>query len=195
MINEILISFALIRLAKEFVDAIYTNETNNWKSNLLSLCNTSYMIYAINSNYMNKNPSDAFYFTFSSMFYLLDSSRYTTKDILFWHHILTICVLFYIKNSPCIVLGEKLLLSFEIGNVPMAVIYGNKTYSNKSYRYLFNNKWVMTFDLFWYSIFRIVMPFLFIIHEKWYHIILCLVFVLPSCLWSYKKYKKILCVK
>ena len=167
----------------KYQNKIWINNNNNFLNAMLVVISIMYEKY----NSIVPTTNSMFYFSVTA-FYIFDMKRLEIYSLFWIHHILTIFMILTMKSQVDVYymeIARYIIFIFELGNLPIYLVYGMKTSVYKTYwEDSLVLKISMIFEFIWFLIFRCFMPLLLIPKiSKLYGLYLS-IFILASIKWA-----------
>lgn len=167
----------------KYQNELWINNNSNFLNALLIVSAIMYEKY----NCITPTTNSMFYFS-AVAFYVFDMKRLEVYSLFWMHHILTVFMILTMQAQVDInymEIARTILFIFELGNLPIYLVYGMKTSIYKSYwNVSLALKISIIFEFIWFIIFRCILPLKFIpkIHNlyKFY----LSIFILVSIKWA-----------
>lgn len=167
----------------KYQNELWINNNNNFLNALSIVSSIMYEKY----NCIAPTTNSIFYFS-AVAFYIFDMKRLEAYSLFWIHHILTVFILLTMQSQVDInymEIARTILFIFELGNLPIYLVYGMKTSIYKSYwEVSLALKISMIFEFMWFLMFRCILPLTLIpkIHNlyKFY----LSIFILASIKWA-----------
>lgn len=173
-------------LLNKFFNFIYFYQQYQWNSNLVNFTHAIIISTILGTEYMTNTNSNGrnYYFDLSIAFFAYDLINVPIGSLYFYHHIVSIIGITTIRSSELIDVGKLFLLTFEIGNLPIYIVYiimksGNTYWRN--HRFI---KHIMIMELIWYAFFRCFIPIKIVLSINYLpYKMFGMAFVFASVLW------------
>ena len=166
-----------------------------WNSNVINFIHASIVTtisgYEWYSNYETKSGDLNYDITIA--FFLYDLVRKPVGSVFFYHHIISIIGVSMIRESRLIVIGSKILLTMEMGNLPLYIVSGlmlsKFKYYWKNHKYF---KTLLVFEFVWYVVCRCIYPILLFNKVKYplYKLVVS-GFIIGSTLWTKNMFRQL----
>jgi len=182
-------------LLNKFFNFIYFYQRYDWNCNLLHFMHAVIITTILGTEYMtntNSNRNNC-YFDLSIAFFTYDLINVPIGSLYFYHHIASIIGITLIRSSELIDLGKLVLLTFEVGNFPIYIVYSIMGSTNtywKNHRFI---KHIMIMELIWYVVFRCLIPIKLVLSINYLpYKMFIMSFVFASVMWVKGLVKQIL---
>jgi hypothetical protein len=195
--NPIIISifvggwYTLFNVVKRF----NPTQSSKWHNNVLNFVHavivSSMLMYKMIIDDENK-PDDLIYDATIS-FFLYDLTRTPINSLFIYHHIISIIGVSMIRIDKYIQLSSKMIITMEIGNLPLYIVCGLMLSRYKQYwtshKYM---KSVMIFEFIWYVLFRCVLPVAIFVNVKYkFYKFIVFGFIFASTWWAKNMYHQL----
>ena len=177
---------------------LFNYQTVIWQSNNINFLNaTTISFLIIYEKYNNITPSAVSIYYYSAVaFYIFDILNKDISKLFLIHHIMTVFMILLMQFQTSINkldIARNILLVFELGNLPIYLVYGMKTSVYKLYwqKSLFL-KISLVFEFIWFLIFRCILPCLILPQLENIHKLCLSIFILMSIKWLIGMYHSII---
>jgi hypothetical protein len=137
---------------------------------------------------------NAYYYYIIFTYYVYDIKRHSIFSIFWMHHVLSNIIIILVQNeTENNDIYRNIFLVFELGNLPLYLVYGMKTSIYKSYwKRSIWLKILIIFEFIWYTFFRCVLPIMYISKIPMMYKLFLIFFISASAKWSIGIYNNLI---
>jgi hypothetical protein len=175
---------------------IFKYQNKKWIINNMNILNnilvTSLILFEKYNNI--ESLPNAIYYYIIVAYYIYDIKRHYIFSIFWMHHALSNFIIILVQNeTENIDIYRNIFLLFELGNLPLYLVYGMKTSIYKSYWE--KSIWLkifMVIEFIWYTFFRCILPIIYISKIPILYKLFLIFFISASAKWSIGIYNNLI---
>ena len=192
-----MINFILLTLGWKIInntnELVFKNESKKWICNLNASFNSMFIITSICMDL--EGYDNNIYYIVAKSYFFYDLFNHDILSTFWNHHIISIYAihLMELKTGIYAKYMREILLSFELGNVFLYVAHGILSHRNGNKLVKKNTfKMVIIIEFITYTLFRVIVPSIYLSYLNRSDQIMLLLFQLASAIWSIKLFKSVI---